>query len=333
MDNGACGPSVKYSYFSLTQILHIFGEGDMWNFSVNSKPDYAKYENIKGISIDRGVTSIGDYAFCNMYNLVSVNISETILYIGEGAFRVCTGLHSIILHDKVYFIGAEAFCKCDLLEFVALPLYLKTIGDMAFASCRCLVEVCFGLIIKYIGNDLFLFCESLQNIIVNKENPYFAHVNGVLFTKNLQTLLIYPCGRNDSYYIPNSVISIYPRAFYESKILSVTMGNNVLEIGEWVFSYCVLMNNIQLSDQIQSIPSYAFYNCHSLKSITLSCNVKSIGEYGFATCISLKNVTFLGIFQPSFGSSVFEFGHPKILVYVPYNYNSDTFCGIYVIRI
>lgn len=45
---------------------------------------------------------------------------------------------------------------------------------------------------------LFAYCDKLANIYVNSQNPYFTSVDGVLFNKDITTLIRYPQGKTAS---------------------------------------------------------------------------------------------------------------------------------------
>jgi hypothetical protein len=58
--------------------------------------------------------------------------------------------------------------------------------------------------------------EKLQNIYVHTNNPNFTSVDGVLFSKNMELLILYPMGNlRSSYVIPSGVNKIGYDAFYD----------------------------------------------------------------------------------------------------------------------
>ena len=58
------------------------------------------------------VTSIGDRAFNNCWDLTSITIPEGVTSIGEYAFSGCSGLTSITIPEGVTSIGENAFDGC-----------------------------------------------------------------------------------------------------------------------------------------------------------------------------------------------------------------------------
>ena len=72
-------------------------------------------EEIKSVSIESGVTSIGSYAFYDCDALASVTIPDSVTSIGYEAFRACDALKSITIPSTVKEIGEYAFSDCPNL--------------------------------------------------------------------------------------------------------------------------------------------------------------------------------------------------------------------------
>ncbi|MCI6190706.1 MAG: leucine-rich repeat domain-containing protein [Clostridium sp.] len=91
---------------------------------------------------------------------------------------------------------------------------------------------------------------SLTNINVDKENKYFISEDGILFNKDKSELICYPCKKKDeSYTIPDSVISIGEYSFYGcSSLKRVIIPNSVVSIGESSFCKCTSLKSIKIPD-------------------------------------------------------------------------------------
>jgi hypothetical protein len=79
-------------------VLTISGTGDMYDFGTDSFPFWSIYD-FSTVEIEKGVTSIGVSAFCNLSSLTSITIPSSVTKIGEAAFRSCSKL------KDVYFEG------------------------------------------------------------------------------------------------------------------------------------------------------------------------------------------------------------------------------------
>lgn len=99
------------------------------------------------------------------------------------------------------------------------------------------------------------------------------------------------------------VVAIAGRTLYENgnatfvDVESVSIGKNILEIGEAAFQHSKNLKSVILPNTITAIPRGCFYGCESLETISLPNTISSIGEYAFYRTalkqISLNNV-FIG---------------------------------------
>lgn len=96
----------------------------------------------------------------------------------------------------------------------------------------------------------------LERIIVAENNPVFCDMDGVMYSKDLETLIAYPpAHKNGSHYaIPNTVITIEKSAFDGSKNL----------------------RTISLPERLQNIQDFAF-NGSGIESINIPKSVISLG--------------------------------------------------------
>ena len=100
--------------------------------------------------------------------------------------------------DTVIEIAPRAFMGCAHLTAVQIPKTVTRIGELAFADCPNLIYVS-----------------------VDSQNPIFTDVEGVLYSKNGATLLIYPPMRaGSSFYLPSTVTYICDMAFYNCSYLT-----------------------------------------------------------------------------------------------------------------
>ena len=83
--------------------------------------------------IPDSVTSIGEYAFLNCFDLKSVTIPDSVTSIGGSAFRSCSSLTSVTIPNSVTSIGGWAFYYCSsLVEVIFNGDAPTTIGYNAF---------------------------------------------------------------------------------------------------------------------------------------------------------------------------------------------------------
>ncbi len=231
---------------------------------------------------------------------------------------------------------------------VIIPSQYNGLSVTAITSlmgCDLITGIVIPETVTYITNNAgaFAYCTGLQNIYVSNENNLFTSEDGILFTKDKKTLVLYPAGRiNSSYTIPAGVTSVTNHAFtycrslvsfsVESTNTSITSIDGVLfsidkktiicyprykegqsykipdettTIAATAFNYCMKLLTVTLPDGLESIGAYAFENC-SFIEITIPENVTTIGKCAFFSCDNLETIKMLGSNPPVLGSSAFN---------------------------
>ena len=278
------------------------------------------------VEIPNSVTEIGRNAFYGCTGLTSIEISNNVTTIGEHVFDGCTGLMSIdvdkdnpvyasvdgVLYNKditkiicwpagkpsveipnsVTKIEDYAFYGCIGLTSIEISNSVTEIGNYAFYDCTGLTTIEIPNNVTTIGEHVFDGCTGLMSIDVDKDNPAYASVDGILYNKNITTLIRCPEGKA-LIEIPNSVTSIGYEAFYGcTGLTSIEIPNSVIEIGNYAFFGCTGLTLIEIPDSVIKIGDRAFQSCSSLKSITIPNSVTSIGFSVFEDCTELISIEF-----------------------------------------
>ncbi|MCQ2070554.1 MAG: leucine-rich repeat domain-containing protein, partial [archaeon] len=230
---------------------------------------------LETITIPEGVVTIGKMAFNMCERLKSVTISNTVQTIGERAFGSCKVLSSVYFGNHVTTIESSAFTYCDL-KSLALPESLVTISSSAFYGCTSISTIKIPSQVQNIGNMAFSGIYSLTKFTVDSKNKYFAAKDGVLYSKDLTTLVAYPSSKADSKFtIPNTVVKTSDYSFCWAKNLQeVTIPGSMSSIGYGTFAYCSKLSKVDMSDDgFTSIGNMAFYECPKLSYIHFSNNL------------------------------------------------------------
>lgn len=163
------------------------------------------------------------------------------------------------------------------------------IGELCFYDCDQLYYINIPETIDSICNDAFAGCSALHEINIDNNNTNFQSVDGVVFDKDLITLLHFPSAKSETYEIPEGVKIIATGSFGTNNILrSLSMPSSLIKIEEQAF-YCPNLCDIQLSNSLEYIGSCAFTHC-SFPSILLPESLKYIGSYAFTGCDKLKKI-------------------------------------------
>lgn len=237
---------------------------------------------ITEIVLPTSVTEIGEHAFRESAKLTKITLNNGLAKIGSNAFSQCSALAEINIPSTVTEIGERAFNACVSLEEIKLNEGLETVGDGLFYGCKGLKLIEIPASVTTFGKDMFIGCTSLNELVIDENNPEYASVDGVLYSKDLKTLILYMPGREgEAFEIPSNVVRIEAYAFYSNEGLkSIAVPETVKEIGEYAFANAKI-TSISLPSSIGSVPARAFYNCASLKEINLSAEIESIGDYAF----------------------------------------------------
>ena len=195
---------------------------------------------------------------------VLYDYDKTILY----AYPPAKIGNNFTIPDYVTKIMPRAFANSILKGTLNLTTYIDDIGEGAFDNCTGISEF------KIIGN-----------------NEKFTVIDGILFSKNEDTLICYPNAKADkTYTLPQSVKSVSPSAFKNSKLEEITFNEGLVDIGEEAFSKTAI-KEAALPQSLKDIGDSAF-EASSIKSITIPASVSSIGNLAFANCPELRSVKF-----------------------------------------
>jgi hypothetical protein len=154
---------------------------------------------LTSVSIPDGVESISSQAFYYCKKLADVSIPNSVTSIGSGAFQDCAKLTSITIPNSVTTIGEMAFSGTGLTS-ITIPHSVTKIEGYTFQACSGLTTVTIPSTIAEMDGSAFWLCSGLTSIEVEEGNTHFASLDGVLFTKDMTTLVCYPAGRPDSSY-------------------------------------------------------------------------------------------------------------------------------------
>lgn len=296
---------------------------------------------LTSVVIPNSVTTIGDHAFAYCISLTSINIPNTLTTIEGYTFYNCEGLASIDIPNSVTNIGSHAFDGCKSLVSLNIPNSVTDIGIYAFYDCTGLTSISISESVTSIRNLAFSGCTSLEDITVASGNTVYASEDGVLFSKDITEILLYPMGRKGDYTVPNSVKTISGEAFSECEgLTSISIPSSVTTIGRTPFAGCNSLVSITVAPEnsayasvdgvlfskditriiqcpigkhgdyvipntVQIIDIGAFYHCANLTSIFIPNSVKSIGSSAFDCCTGLTSISMPNSVE-SLGNAVFR---------------------------
>ena len=312
-------------------ILTINGTGSMNALYYETDAWHMYGDSVRSVSIQMGITNIGDFAFTGCSNLLSITLPDSITSIGQNAFYGCSSLENISIPDSITNIGKYAFYNCGSLTRITIPSGINRISDYAFSGCSNLTVINIPVSVTNIGEGVFVDCTSLTNITVPNGvttigNTAFAgcsnlvsiilpesitsignsaftgctNVNEIHISSVASWLLI---NYGDSYSHPNCMATSWHLYLGNNEVKSITIPEGITSIDENTFYNCASLMSVTIPNGVTSIGAFAFCACNNLTSITIPGSVTSIGNYAVNNNQSLTSVILQdGVANIGFGA-------------------------------
>ncbi len=172
-----------------------------------------------------------------------------------------------------------------------------------------------------LGNDILVMASSLTAIEVDDNNAKYKSVDGVLYSKDGQTLIKYPNAKQnleqaiDAYTILDGTKIIYQKAFYLNLYLdTIYFCDSVESIEDNAFGFANRLVNAYFNDGIKKIGYSAFEHCDSLDTINLPKDLVSLEGRAFINCLNLVNV-YIGPNLETIGHNCFQNCNKLVNIY------------------
>ena len=129
-------------------------------------------------------------------------------------------------------------------------------------------------------------------IFVNENNKTFASYCEVLFSYNLEKVILCPPTWGAGLSLPYETKTIGEGAFYCcSHLEEVKLNDNLTEIGDYAFMNSSIEEMI-IPDSVTKIGGCAFMGCQRLKEVKLGNSINAIYGSIFNRCSSLEKIVF-----------------------------------------
>ena len=150
-----------------------------------------------------------------------------------------------------------------------------------------------GYVLSSIRGNPFAGNEALQHFEVDPDHPYFAVIDGVLFSKADKRLVAFPQASSMvDYAVPQGICIIGEEAFRDCKKLqTITLPDTVTEIRSGAFRDCDRLGSLNIPGAVAVISADTFYGCRDLSKVYLPSCVTSIEDRAFYNCPALRMVT------------------------------------------
>ena len=174
-------------------------------------------------------------------------------------------------------------------EYEGVPV--TKIADFAATNLEYVTAFCIGKNVREIGTWALENNQHISQYTVDEANEYYCDIDGVIYTKDMKTILLFPPAKEGAYEIPDGVETIRTKAFYKcQKITDLVIPDSVKKIEEKAFFRCSGVKNLTLSQNVEFIGKDAFGYCSAITEINIPSTIKQIDEYAFYNCTSLLTV-------------------------------------------
>ena len=204
--------------------------------------------------IPASVTTLREHCIAANPSLTTMDIPASVQTIGTGAFLNCGSLQTVTLHEGLRTVGTGAFGSCDNLMEIELPASVETVEGGAFLACN-----------------------ALESIKVAEGSEHLATQDGVLYDKEMRTIISFPCGINTEFHeIPGTVETL----------------------DSYAFACHPTLKNAYLPPSVHTVGEGAFFACPQLLRLIFSEGIDSIGTGVLDLCDKMDAVFFLGATPP-----------------------------------
>lgn len=318
--------NLSYTIYSdMTMVISGIGAMQEDYFQIKDIIDIEKYQGVKKVFIEDGVTSITGNVISDCIGLTSVIIPSSVTEIGISAFYNCTDLTSLIVGwtDPLAIgpvFGDVNKSSCTLYvpsgsksayesasgwnEFQNIVEYTSGLEVLATGSCgendvTYTIYSDMTMVISGTGNmDMLLFadhptydgyCHSIKKVIIEEG------VSGIgPYAFNECTGMI-------SVTIPSTVNEIFTTPFAGSislTTMTVASGNTTYDSRDNCNAIIETSTNTLIAgcknsiipNSVTSIGDGAFISCTGLTSVTIPNSVTSIGKNAFSACSGLTTI-------------------------------------------
>lgn len=213
--------------------------------------------------------------------------------------------------------------SAESIKKLTIPNSVKFLSDSALGGAWQLETLTIGSAVNNLTVELIANCYNLKTINISSSNPYYKSQDGIVYNKQMNTLILYPISKGNTYNVPDHVTNIDVLSSWcysnitpvysdsssgfrtldgitytadmkkiiscdENKTGNYNMPISVEEIAPNAFAGSNL-TSVTVSKNVTEIV-YATFYCSSIESITLPENLQSIEARAFEGTESLKSI-------------------------------------------
>lgn len=249
----AFGGCSKLEYIDVASGNKMYAsiDGILYNKDCSELIRMPEKYNTKDFEISKTVTTIKSRAFQHCHSLQYLHVPSSVRVIEEWAFFGCKSLARIDIQKGVSMIEANVFNLCEKLQEINVAQgntsYTSIDGVLYNNDCSKIIKIPQGYSNKELKipdtvTDISIWnlsgCMMIEEIMVSPSNPAYTSIDGILYDKACEILLMIPKGKViEHLLIPNSVKKIGYNAITCKSIKSIRIPKGIREIDKYCISY------------------------------------------------------------------------------------------------
>lgn len=254
-----------------------------------------------------------------------------------GAFMFDSGDDGLsVINDVVLKVepDAKSVRLSKRIRRIANSADFKNVKELHVESINILYQLCkwnniSGITDLFIEETGAIDIRKLQRMLtargfdklgnIHVDNKYYTSIDGIVYSRDKQTLVLASSGRNGVVNIPEGTKTIANGAFMKSNVREVNcsdsleyikdnafyacsflkkvnFGKGLKQIGDnfrnasGVFAHCYVLNDVVIPSSVEEIGNFAFFHCDELSNVTFNEGIRGIGLSAFTFCPNLTNV-------------------------------------------
>lgn len=349
---GTCGTNVNWILYADGELV-ISGYGAMTNFSDKyDNPWYRMSSKIKSITVEDGVTSIGNYAFYDCSEVKKVTLADTVSRIGIYAFFNCN-TKELIMPVSVNIGGSSVFDNCMQIKKITLTKGSGIIKDYSkdlsnsncyrytpwYESRPALDEIVIEDGVTNIGSYTFNSVTYLKSIripasVTEIDIGAFGEcieLSDVYYSSTMENWNKISIGSENDPLSTATIHTVIDSGTCGEDLVWLLYDTGRLEIigtgamTDWTapnkipwYDYRTTVSEIIIGEGVTSVGKYAFVSCTAQKSITIPESMVSIEASALGNSHNITVIHYAS--DKSDWDKISKGGVNNALAYAEFNY-------------
>ncbi len=254
------------------------------------------------------VTSIAYHAF--LYTSIKkVTVPASVINWATSTFSCCYELTDVVIEAPIKELPTNTFENCVSLTNISLPNTIEVIGQYAISAAGNIKRFDVPASLQEIQWNGIIALHELEEIILPEENNNFNLIDGVLYSKDMKWLYLYPSGdrSRERFVILEGVTNTFILSISGENLKEVVIPNSMTDLTEQFIYGVPNLETLILHDEITEVPNDCFW---LPKNLTLGKKLFKIGSQYMAQyscniyCLNELNLTDFHIISNGFPGTI-----------------------------